>query len=362
MSAWSGTGVHGGSDWKMGRAMKRSVVIASALTFAALAAANTAAKAADAEPAWAYGFTSPPAPDERPAPPNPPAELDKVTQYTVPGSKLSFSRAQIANRFGPADWFPEDHPAMPDIVAHGREAAQPPVFACSLCHYPNGYGRAENANITGLSYEYFVQQLYDFRNGSRKTSDPRKTNTGAMSGFAKAMTDQEITEAAKYFTAIPATPWIKVVESANAPKVRGQAGLFLTLEGADAGMEPIGDRIVETPLSAHDTEFLRNPRSSFIAYVPPGSLKKGEDLVLNGVTAAGGKVTACTACHGSDLRGLGPVPRLAGRSPSYLARQLYDMAQHNRNGLWTPLMGPVVEKLGPGDLVAASAYLASLSP
>jgi cytochrome c553 len=56
------------------------------------------------------------------------------------------------------------------------------------------------------------------------------------------------------------------------------------------------------------------------------------------------------------------VPRLAGRSPSYIARQLYDMQQHNRHGLWTPLMDPVVAKLGPADLVAASAYLASLAP
>jgi cytochrome c553 len=85
-------------------------------------------------------------------------------------------------------------------------------------------------------------------------------------------------------------------------------------------------------------------------------------LVLNGVTAAGAKVTACTACHGSDLRGLGPVPPLAGRSPSYIARQLYDMRHGNRNGLWTPLMAPVLAELGPDDLLTASAYLASLQP
>ena len=133
--------------------------------------------------------------------------------HTLPGSKLSFTRAQIANRYGPADWFPEDHPAMPEIVAHGKESAQPQVFACSLCHYPNGNGRPENAAVTGLSYEYIVQQLMDFRNGARKTSDPRKANTGLMAGFAKSMTDDEIKAAATYFASIPATPWIKVVEA-----------------------------------------------------------------------------------------------------------------------------------------------------
>jgi cytochrome c553 len=133
-------------------------------------------------------------------------------------------------------------------------------------------------------------------------------------------------------------------------------------EGADAGVEPIGERIIETPERTHDTEFLRNPRSGFIAYVPPGSLKKGESLVMNGVTGGGGKVTACTVCHGSDLRGLGPVPTLAGRSPSYTARQLYDMQRGNRNGLWTPLMAPLLADLGPDDLLTAAAYLASLRP
>ena len=204
--------------------------------------------------------------------------------------------------------------------------------------------------------------MIDFRNGARKTSDPRKANTGLMTRFAKMMTDDEIKVAAQYFAAIPATPWITVVEGATVPKTKPQNGMFLTLEGEGAGVEPIGERIIETPEKAHDSEFLRNPRSGFIAYVPPGSLKKGEALVVNGITADGSKVTACTVCHGGDLRGLGPVPTLAGRSPSYLVRQLYDMQRGNRNGAWTPLMASAVAHLGPEDLLTAAAYLASLKP
>jgi cytochrome c553 len=340
--------------------MKKLFVAATAFASMALAGAATAVHAADPQPSWAYGFSAPPPPGTPPAAPNPAQVLDDVTQHTISGSKLSFSRARIADRNGPADWFPEDHPAMPEIVARGRQGAG--IYACSLCHYPNGKGRPENANITGLSYEYFMQQMMDFRNGARKTSDPRKANTGLMVAFAKAMTDEEIRAAAKYFTSMPATPWIKVVESTTVPKTKSQGGMFLMLEGADAGVEPIGERIIETPVSAYDTEFLRNPRSSFIAYVPPGSLAKGEALVMNGITSAGGKVTACTACHGLDLRGLGPIPPLAGRSPSYVGRQLYDMQHGNRNGAWTALMAPVLANLGPDDLLTASAYLASLSP
>jgi cytochrome c553 len=206
-----------------------------------------------------------------------------------------------------------------------------------------------------------VQQLIDFRSGARTTSDPRKANTAQMAGFASAMTDEEIRAAAKYFSSMPATPWIKVVESETAPKTQEPKGMmFLTLAGSEAGSEALGQRIIETPVNADETEILRNPRSGFIAYVPQGSLKKGQALVENGVTPSGASVTPCTACHGLDLRGLGPVPRLAGRSPSYIARQLYDMQHGNRTGTWTPLMAAVVANLGPDDVLTAAAYLSSL--
>lgn len=324
------------------------------------AAGLAAVQAADAPPTWAYGFTTPP-PATPPPPAAPAAQApapDNVTELSVPGSDLHFTRAQVANRFGPGDWFPQEHGPMPNIVAHGKEDAKPQVFACSLCHYPNGFGRPENANVAGLSYDYIVEQLHDFKNGARKSSDPRKNNTNAMAGFAKNMSEDEIKEAAKYFSSITFKPWVKVVESETVPKTRPQAGLFLTLEGEQAGTEPIGDRIIETPVNTRASEFLRDDHSGFIAYVPPGSLKKGEQLVTTG----DGKVTACTVCHGPDLRGLGPVPSIAGRSPSYLARQLYDMQHGNRTGNWTPLMAPVVSKLDSNDILNAVAYIGSLTP
>jgi cytochrome c553 len=341
----------------------KTLAIAAALTFAATAGTMGAVRAEDVPPPWAWSFATPPPPGTPPAVPPPPAALDNTTPLSVPGSKFSFTRAQIANPFGPADWFPEDHPTMPDVVANGRASAQPQIWACGYCHYPNGKGRPENANVAGLAYDYIVQQLKDFGSGARKTSDPRKANTAQMAGFASAMTDEEIRAAAKYFSSMPATPWIKVVESETAPKTREPKGMmFLTLAGSEAGSEPLGQRIIETPVNADETETLRNPRSGFIAYVPQGSLKKGQALVENGVTASGANVTPCTACHGLDLRGLGPVPRLAGRSPSYIARQLYDMQHGNRTGTWTPLMAAVVANLSPDDLLTAAAYLSSLEP
>jgi cytochrome c553 len=133
--------------------------------------------------------------------------------------------------------------------------------------------------------------------------------------------------------------------------------MWIPVEGGSK--EPIGTRIVETPENPERTEILRDPRSGFTAYAPVGSIKKGETLVRTG---GGGKTEACATCHGPDLKGLGPVPGIAGRSPSYLARQMYDMQSGARHGEWAELMKPVVVKLTDEDLVNITAYLASLMP
>jgi cytochrome c553 len=228
------------------------------------------------------------------------------------------------------------------------------ILACSLCHYPNGKGRQENAGIAGLPYVYFLQTMADFKSGMRKSSDLRKANTNNMIRFATNMTDDETKAAALYFSSMKWTPWIRVVETNTIPKMRVQNGMFLKLEGNET--EPLGKRVVESPEDAERTELLRDPHSGFIAYVPPGSIKRGEALVTRG---GGGKTIACANCHGADLEGLGPVPGIAGRSPSYIARQLYDMQVGNRHGIWTELMKPVVAKLTPDDIVAIVAYTAS---
>lgn len=302
-------------------------------------------------PHWAYGFNGP-------GNPTPPAggaatSAPDTGLKQLPGSKLEFTRAQIANRFGPADWYPEDHSAMPEVVAHGK---QPNVYACALCHYPNGKGRPENAGVSGLPVSYFIQTMHDFRDGNRKSTDTRKANTNLMIQFAKNMTDDEIKQAAEYFGSMKWTPWMKVVETARVPKTRIAGGMFLTLE--DGEKEPLGRRIIETPENVDGTEILRDDHSGFIVYAPVGSVKKGEALVTTG----GGKTTQCAICHGGDLNGIGPVPGLAGRSPSYLVRQMYDMQQGSRKGLWSNLMKPVVSKLTDDDMISIAAYLASRRP
>lgn len=122
--------------------------------------------------------------------------------------------------------------------------------------------------------------------------------------------------------------------------------------------EPIGQRIIEVPEDLEQFEH-RDPRSRFIAYVPIGSIQKGQALVASG---GGGKTVQCGVCHGPDLKGLGPIPGIAGRSPSYIVRQLYDFKHGARAGIGSALMKPTVEKLTVEDMVSLAAYAASLTP
>lgn len=311
-------------------------------------------------PPWAYGFNATTGAAATDSPDSAArGGKDDGTPRHVPGSSLSFTLTQLRNIWAPADWFPNDHPPMPDVVAHGHK---PDVRACSFCHYPNGKGRPVNTNLTGLPYNYILHTLADFRNGARTSADDRKGNTQLMIGFAKAMSDDEMDAAARYFSSIKWSAWIRVVETDMAPKTQIANGIFLRVPGDEK--EPIGDRIIETPENVELMEVLRDDRSGFIAYVPAGSVRKGEALVGTG----DGKTIQCATCHGANLMGMEQpgtngnsisVPGLAGRSPSYIVRQLYDMQHGLRHGEWTNQMKPVVANLSADDMLAIAAYLAS---
>jgi cytochrome c553 len=270
----------------------------------------------------------------------------------VPDSEAAFTLAQISDFFNPPDWHPADHPAMPHIVSHGRA---PEVFACGYCHLPNGQGRPENASLAGLPMGYMVQQLADFKSGRRKSSDSRHAPTSKMMSSETKVDDNEIRAAAEYFSALKPRPWIRVVETETVPKTH-VAGWMLV--PSDAGeTEPIGQRIIETPENLERTE-LRDDRSGFIAYAPVGSIHKGEVLA----SGTSSKTLRCATCHGRDLKGYDNIPRLAGRSPSYIVRQLYDMQHGARKGAAANRMRPTVAKLTIDDMVALAAYMASLKP
>jgi cytochrome c553 len=262
-------------------------------------------------------------------------------------------RSAININNGPPDWHPDGHPPMPELVASGGGEG---VVACGYCHLPNGQGKPENAGIAGQPYQYIVQQMADWRNGLRKTGEPRMGPPSFMERIGLAASDEESRVAAEYFSAIPFKQWVRVVETDMVPETKFSGWIHKVVDGG--GMEPIGTRVVETPENLHQTE-LRDDASSFIAYVPTGAVAKGQHLVTTG---GNGKTEVCATCHGPELKGLGPVPAIAGRSPSYIARQLYDLQTGVRNGAWSDLMDSTVANLTTEDIVNIVAYTASLAP
>ncbi len=306
------------------------------ITAMAFALVPLTAGAAD-KPDWAFPVT------EKVQPPS----RDDGKPKTAPGSNLSLTRAQIDDLFNPPDWRPDLHPPMPDVVAHGRP---PNVRACGSCHLPTGNGHDESAYVAGLTPGYFTRQMLDFKSGARKGS-------GSMTAIGKDITDAEIKAAAEYFASVKPRTWVRVVEADAAPKTYVGPG-NKRLVHPDGGTEPIGQRIIVVP-EDEDIVLNRDPIKGFVAYVPRGSIAKGEALARTG---GDGKTVACGICHGPTLHGLADIPPLAGRMPNHMVRQMFMIQNGDRAGPQSALMAQVVAKLSVEDMLNLAAYAASLEP
>lgn len=322
---------------------KGLATLGALLALLSAAAAESPQPNDDVPPPWAYavdppGLVTPP---------------DDGTIRHVPESTVGLTLSQVRDGFVAPDWHPDDHPPLPEVVAHGRK---PAVMACAYCHRAEGTGGPENTSLAGLPAGYIIQQMADFQSGARSTSLPLRAPPKNMIALAKAVTPAEVEAAAAYFSGLKLRPIVQVIEADTVPKTQVHGWHLIDLKNGEK--EPIGRRIIEVPEDAE--QFIsRDSHARFIAYVPAGSVQQGKDLATSG---GGERTVPCAICHGPDLRGLGPIPALAGRSPSYLVRQLYDFQHGARTGVASALMKPTVEKLTLDDMIALAAYAASLAP
>jgi len=293
------------------------------------------------EPAWAFPVQQGTLPAEAPGP------------KSLPGSTKTYTAEEIDNLLAPPDWLPNDHPPAPGIVAKGHAGA----LACGSCHLMSGTGHPESADLAGMPAAYLSQQMTEFKSGARK-------DVARMNGIAKELSDDEIKEASEWFASLKPRKYNKVVEADTVAKTFiGQGRMrFLDPKG---GTEPTGVRIITVPVDL-DRARLRDPNTQFVSYVPVGTLERGKVLVETGDS---GKTVACAACHGALMEGRtlpGPAgivaPRLAGQHPIYLAREMYLFKDGSRAGKNAAFMMPAVAKLDDADILAISAYLASLDP
>ncbi len=289
-------------------------------------------------PSWAYNI-----PDKVQPP------IAPVTgTIRIPGSSKEYDAARVAGNTNPPDWFPDEHPPAPRIVQGDNALAG---MVCGTCHLMSGQGHPESADIAGLPAEYIVRQMNYFKSGARRDNE-------RMGPIAKKVSDEDVRLAADYFAAVKPIPWVKVIETATPPKTYVNSAARHRLLDPNGGTEPMGHRIIETPEDPARTAD-RDPHSPFLAYVPPGSIARGEALVKAG---GSGKTIPCATCHGDELHGLGEVPRIAGLQPVYIARQLICMQNGSSAGTAAALMKKVVLNLSEDDIISISAYLGSLPP
>ncbi|MBS0379917.1 MAG: c-type cytochrome [Proteobacteria bacterium] len=311
-------------------------------------------------PLWAYGITTLPQPGDTAEPQgwgrqfNPAIDHDEQLKPAlhVAGSSRTYAPIDLRDWANAVDWFPDEHSPMPDVVQHGSAALGERRRACAFCHRVNGGGRPENAPVAGLPVEYFLRQLEDFRSGRRHSTDPRKPNVPTMIAIAQAISPAEALAAAEYYAKQSGAPRIRIIESDRAPPIQLHGNLFVAT--SNERTELLTDRIAELLDGDHE-QFNDNPHVGYMAYVPRGSIERGRVLA-----AAGSPAQSCTACHGADLRGLALGPPLAGRSPSYLVRQLYDFKTGARDGSQAPLMKPIASRLSTEQMTDIAAYIASL--
>ena len=278
-----------------------------------------------------------------------PSDITEDTVRTLPGSERSYTQREIGDHWAPPDWFPDDHEPYPDVVANG-DGERGPVRACAVCHLASGSGHPESSHLAGLPVEYFMRQMTDFASGAR-------VDRFWMNPIAEHISDADARAAAEYFAGLPPLDWIDVVEADTVPMTSTGDGRMHFVH-PDGSTQELGMRIIETP-NEPDFATARHPYAQFTAYVPVGSVARGELLATTG---DGGTTVPCAICHGEGLRGIGEIPRLAGVSALYTVRQLNDFRNGTRKGPSAPLMHATVVNLTDEDIVALAAYLVSLDP
>jgi cytochrome c553 len=180
-----------------------------------------------------------------------------------------------------------------------------------------------------------------------------------MIKIARAMNDQEIEDAAKYFSQQKLRRRVYVIESLRIPRAEPAAWIYVE----HAGMEDLGDRLLEVTqdLTRHER---RDDRLEYLAYVPPGAVNRGKRLVSSGKSAADNeqRTVACTQCHLANLKGTEQIPPIAGRSPTYLLRQMLAFRNGVRVNGNSAQMNAVVEKLTLAEMIDIVAYVSSQYP
>ncbi|HJU27399.1 MAG TPA: c-type cytochrome [Rhodanobacteraceae bacterium] len=339
--------------------MTSKPAIAAAAVIALSVAASSAESTATAtrDPATAairsaetWAFSKSHSPDPSVPKSSQPAKPDMHQTLHVPGSTRSYTAAELDTNFIAPDWFPQDHPSAPHVVLYGRK----PAWACGACHYPNGEGDTTSPSLAGLPKAYILEQIKAFRDGQRIPADPE------MAEEARNLGDVDLQQAADYFSGLKLPAIRRVVETTTVSRTHWDG--FVLAPNRDGAREPTGERIIE--VSENQKLYaLGDERTGYVAYVPPGSIARGAEIASKGKDS----IAACETCHGAklqgaDLPGIGIAPPLAGRSPTYIVKELILFREGKRSDPAAAPMRAEASQLTVPEMIDVAAYAASQKP
>ncbi|MFZ2739610.1 MAG: c-type cytochrome [Burkholderiaceae bacterium] len=179
--------------------------------------------------------------------------------------------------------------AKPDLV----KGAASYTAVCAACHGADGNsGTPSNPKLAQQHPEYLIEQLQAFKSGKR--------NNPIMSGFASALSDEDMKNIAYW----------------------------------------VGNNKAK-PGFAKDKELVA----------------LGERIYRGGI--ADRQVAACASCHSPNGAGLPPIyPRLSGQHADYTAAQLTGFRDGMRKN--NPLMTQVTAKMNDREIKAVADFIAGL--
>ena len=194
------------------------------------------------------------------------------------------------------------------------------------------------------------------RSGKRKPTGPEAyLPSQNMLKIARAMTDAEIDASAKYFAQ----------QKLRAARVRDRepAHTARRARGVDLRGSPRHRRSRRPAARSHQrTRATRTPRRSPGIHRPMCRPAASTAASASSSRAMAARRQPCATCHLANLKGTDKIPPIAGRSPTYLLRQMLAFRNGRRTGEAAQQMKPVVEKLTLNEMIDVVAYLGSLVP
>ncbi len=167
---------------------------------------------------------------------------------------------------------------------------------------------------------------------------------------------QEIDASAKYFAQQKLRRRVYVIESLRIPRAERAAWIYEEV----GGTEDLEDRLLEVTneLVRHER---RDDRLEYIGLCATRQHQPRQAPRGHGRWLARLRPVLPPAIS-PNLKGTDKIPPIAGRSPTYLLRQMLAFRNAARAGEAAQQMKPVVEKLTLNEMIDVSAYLGSLYP